>query len=79
MTFNEFHNALRILLNIDLPEFADAVYPDWHNEGSDDVLNAAYRKFRDDPHNWFIRAPDNHAKAIWKIVEERNAGTKTSN
>lgn len=67
MTFNEFHNALRILVNIDMDEFCKAV-PD----------EKQWAAFAINPHGWFIRACDAHAKPIWKIVEERNAGTKTS-
>ena len=69
MTLREFHNGLRVLLNIDAYEFMPAVYP----QGTDDqgAAFADWEAFRDNPHRWFIQAPDAKAQAIWKIVEGR--------
>ena len=75
MTFAEFHNALRVLLNIDADEFLGAVLPDEEYDGRQpDLKSAAWRlwdEFKENPHRWFIRAPDDQAQAIWKIIEGR--------
>ncbi len=69
MTFTEFHNALRVLLNIDGDEFLRALWP---NEEPNFLMHdEAWEAFDDDPHMWFIKAPDAAARAIWAIVEER--------
>ena len=73
MELREFHNALRVLMNIDAAEFYAAVYPGkgryilpTHNQRDD------WARFGSNPHLWFIRANDADAKAIWAIIEERN-------
>jgi len=63
MTFNEFHNGLRVLLNIDRDEFEALV---------DGDLTADYRRFSNNPYGWFIRVPDKHAMAIYAEIERRN-------
>jgi hypothetical protein len=74
MELREFHNALRVLMNIDADEFYAAVYPGkgryilpTHNQRDD------WGKFGSNPHLWFIRANDADAKVIWAIIEERNS------
>ncbi len=62
MTLRKFHNALRILLNIDMDEFVAA-----------GCRSEQWREFRDNPHAYFIEAADREADALWKIIEERNA------
>lgn len=57
MTFDEFHNALRVLRSIDQ-----------HETGLGD---AEYRRFGDDPYGWFIRAPEEQARALWAVVLQR--------
>jgi hypothetical protein len=63
MTLRQFHNALRILLNIDAPDLYDAL-------GRKDAI--AWRSFVDNPFRWFITASDADAEAIWNLVEKRN-------
>lgn len=71
MTFTQFHNAMRILFNIDADEFIQAVYgrdtkpPDDSREWKD------WKFFRDHPHEWFLRAPTEKAEAIYAIIEAR--------
>lgn len=66
MTFNEFHNALRVLSSIDYPEFDDAIRPvGGHLPG------LTWSQFRDNPWAWFIRVPTAQAQAVWNIVERR--------
>ena len=64
MTIDEFHNGLRILLNIDLHELVDA-----------DVIEAtdcdAWVHFRTDPFRWFITAPDAVADRLWALMKKR--------
>lgn len=67
MTFAEFHNALRILLNIDRDELEAAkILPVGdHN---------AWGAFKRDPFRWFIRSSDDQAHRLWEIIERRQAG-----
>ena len=46
MTYEQFHNALRVLLNIDRDEFMTLVGDD---------LSAKPDRFMADPYGWFIR------------------------
>lgn len=67
----QFHNRLRILLNIDTQELIASgagVDPDT-NEIRGDFIEA----FQRDPFRQFIRADDRTAAAIWSIVERREA------
>ena len=68
MNFNEFHNGLRILLNIDRDEVARALSPLYENAADWDE---SVTRFMANPHMWFIRAPDAEADAIWELVEGR--------
>jgi hypothetical protein len=62
MTLREFHNGLRVLLNIDEWEFVEAGIP-----------REEWAEFRDSPHWWFICTSDANASRLWTIVERRNA------
>lgn len=62
MTFNRFHNALRIMLSIDRVELAD---------GGIRLSDEEWHAFRSDPYFWFIRAGDNAARSLWAIIEAR--------
>ncbi len=64
MQFAEFHNALRILLNIDRCELevAGIIKPGDHN---------AWGAFHRDPFRWFIRADDSQAPKLWALIERR--------
>jgi hypothetical protein len=67
MTFREFNNALRIMRSIDEYEFMAAVYPG----GADNQAFKRWELFRDNPHDFFIRADDTAASGLWSIVEKR--------
>lgn len=58
----EFHNALRILLNLDRDDlpFLDG---------------RAWQRFRTDPFRFFIRADDPTADRLWAAIEARQRGT----
>ena len=64
MTFEEFHNALRILTSIDCHELEEA-----------GVIRAgdlaAWGAFRLHPYQWFVRADDAAARALFGIIERR--------
>lgn len=78
MDASEFHHALRILLNIDGPEFMAALGKAAHDgeiEITDDQINLAWTFFRDDPHKWFINAPPAWAFALWPLIQNRLDGT----
>lgn len=64
MSFAEFHNGLRILLNIDRPELeaAGVIKVNDHN---------AWGTFTRDPFRWFIRADDETAAKLWAIVQRK--------
>ncbi len=64
MTFAEFHNGLRILLNIDRDEL-EAAGVIQHGD------RRAWGEFRTDPFRWFIRASDERADKLWTLMKER--------
>lgn len=68
MTLAEFHNALRILTSIDRYELVafKVIDPD---DG------AAWQAFRTDPFRWFIRADDERAERLWRIIQARQPRT----
>ncbi len=61
--FFRFHNGLRVLLNIDASEFPGPA-EDWPT-------------FRDNPWRYFIGCNDETARALWEIIERRNADAVT--
>ena len=63
MTFDEFHNALRILSSIDQHELAEITLEIWDD--------AEYVKFRDNPWAYFIKADDETANTIWSALSKR--------
>ena len=64
MTLREFHNALRLLLNIDMFELEEAGVI-----AKDDMR--AWYEFRDNPWRWFITAPAQTAAKLWALMEKR--------
>ena len=69
LTFGRFHNALRILLNVDCHELIEA-----------GVLKAeeevAWTRFRSDPFRFFIRADEATAGRLWNLIERRQPGKR---
>ena len=64
MTYNEFHNALRVLMNIDADEL--------ENAGVIDIGDArAWDTFSANPWDWFIRAGTERGMKLWRLMEER--------
>ena len=62
MTKREFHNALRILLNID----------HWDVEW---MTTSQWQDFIANPHKFFIACDDPTADRLWAIIEERTGAT----
>ena len=64
MRLSEFHNALRILINLDAHdlEAAGIIKRGDHN---------AWGTFRRDPFRWFIRADDETARKLFTLIERR--------
>ncbi|MBI1182614.1 MAG: hypothetical protein GC201_18905 [Alphaproteobacteria bacterium] len=62
--FGRFHNALRIMINLDRHELVAAgiLKHGDHN---------AWGTFHRDPYRWFIRAPDAQARKLWGLIESR--------
>ncbi len=60
MTFDQFHNGLRVLINIDRPDFVA-------NGGTD----ADWPRFQNNPWDWFIRAPTVKASKLWAYMQTR--------
>jgi hypothetical protein len=69
MTFDEFHNALRILLSIDQHELVEVGI---------EIDDAEWIKFRDDPLRYFVKAHDDAATRIWSIIGKRQNKPKTN-
>ena len=74
MNYPEFHNALRILMNIDQDELVNAgvLISGDHN---------AWGEFRRDPFRWFILVPDEVSEKVWQIIklkEEKKDERETS-
>ncbi len=59
MNKRDFHNALRILLNIDR----------WDVEW---MTDSQWIEFLDNPHRFFIMRDDPTTDRLWAIIEERN-------
>jgi len=66
MRLDEFHNALRILINLDAHdlEAAGIIARGDHN---------GFGTFRRDPFRWFIRADDATARKLFTLIERRQA------
>lgn len=64
MQMDQFHNALRILLNLERQDLQDAGVINFDDD-------AAWRRFSDNPHRWFIVASDDQARALWALIESR--------
>jgi hypothetical protein len=62
MTFERFHNALRILRSIDRWELREAGI---------EMTDERWGEFCDEPFFWFISAPDADARKVWAIMEAR--------
>lgn len=64
MFMRQFHNGLRVLLNLDRDELVQAgvIAP-----GDDD----AWYEFAGCPFRWFIRAPDEKAGRLWQLMQRR--------
>ncbi len=73
MNFNEFHNALRIMRNIDMDEFVHVIDPD--TDGSPpkegNPSRTQWAMFHQNPYTWFIRAPDAQAERLFAYIETR--------
>ena len=61
----EFHNMLRIMVNLDRPDLeAAGIIPRGdHN---------AWGSFRRDPFRWFIRADDQTARKLFTLIQNRH-------
>lgn len=66
MSFAEFHNGLRVLLNIDRHELEAAGIIDRADHN-------AWGTFHRDPFRWFIRASDEQAERLWRIIQARQS------
>lgn len=64
ITFLGFHNALRVMLNVEMDDLVKA-----RIFAPDDI--DGYRKFSADPYRWFIRADQVTADRFWRIVGPR--------
>ena len=62
--FAEFHNRLRLLLNIDCWELEEAGVI---KKGD----RAAWNSFMRDPHRWFIQVNDETAEKLWALMQTR--------
>lgn len=64
MTQAAFSNALRIMRSIDKWEL--------HRAGVIDTSDGdAWRCFRNNPFEWFVRASDDQQASVWGIIQSR--------
>ena len=64
MTLRQFSNALRVVLNLERVELVRAGLM---RQGD----HEAWSVFRRDPLRWLIRADDQKAEILWRLVEQR--------
>jgi sulfur transfer complex TusBCD TusB component (DsrH family) len=64
LSYAEFHNALRIMLNLDRSDLVQAGVLDAQDE-------RGWARLRDDPFRWFIRAEDARAERFWRLIQRR--------
>ena len=69
-TLRRFHNGLRLLMNIDMAEFIEAVFGKDYGEFGEHET-AEWKAFRANPHRWFIAADDDQATKIWNHMQTR--------
>jgi len=64
ISLDEFHNGLRILLNLDFRDLVQArvFLPD---------DNEAWQRFQRDPFRFFIRADEEVVDRIWDLIQSR--------
>ena len=65
MRMADFHNMLRIMVSLDLPDLTAAGVI-----ARNDLK--AWNSFRTDPFRWFIRADDETARKLWTVIERRH-------
>ncbi len=64
LSIEEFHNGLRILLNLDFDDLAKA--------GVFEVSQIdRWQQFQRDPFRFFIRTDEETADALWRLIQER--------
>lgn len=76
MTFEQFHNGLRLLRSIDLHELqAEGLWVEAKDPRNDSEWKAweGWMKFRDNPHDFLIRCDDETAAKIWAVMVKRGA------
>ncbi|MCB1423184.1 MAG: hypothetical protein KDJ69_12110 [Nitratireductor sp.] len=63
-----FHNACRILLNIDLDELerAGVIHP-----GNKDRGGSSWKRFNDEPLIFILKLPTERFEKLWQLIEER--------
>jgi hypothetical protein len=64
--FRDFRNRLRVLTSIDMDELAAV-----------GVLDncADWQAFSRDPFRWFVRAGDERAERLWRLIEVRSGAS----
>lgn len=61
MTRREFHSLLRLLQNIDHPDFLAA-----------GIKHGQWLAFCGNPHHWFMHAREADMERIWVVIERRH-------
>ncbi len=67
--FREFHNAIRVVMNIDRGELVDAGV-------MDESDHAAWRRFEADPFRFFISLQQEEAERFWYVIDSRLSQAK---
>ena len=77
MTFDEFHNGLRILTLIDSDELVRGGLGSWlPRELGGMSHREAWSEFYRDPFRFFLSADDETAEKLWAIIEGRQPGNR---
>lgn len=69
MTLREFHNALRILTSIDRWELEEIGVV--KTTGAIIKRHEQWEAFQRDPYRFFIRADNETAEKLWRLIEAR--------
>jgi hypothetical protein len=64
LSYSDFHNLLRMLWNVDFDEFSAAIPRN---------ASAKWAKFQENPHQFFVRADDTTAFALWGVISGRHS------
>ncbi len=69
MTRDEFHAALRVLLNLDLDELVQAGVFREPTSPIEKTVEQRWQQFNANPFLYFIRCDDTHCRRLWALMQ----------